>query len=142
MAGTFPSTRRRRLAPLPCVSRNSAPITNEMRIFELLKSPIAAPCGIHATPRPRGHDQRGPLSTLCGSRPYQFLVHVQRTDGLFRADAPDGLREERRYRQLPDTPQLLRGFRQRDGVSHHQLIEYRLRDALERLARKQRVGDV
>src|SRR5579863_2390500 len=102
MAGTFPWTRRRRLAPLPCVSRNSAPITNEMRIFELLTLQLAAPCGIHATPRPKGHDQHGPLPPDVAAMPYQFLVHVQRTDGLFRAYAPDGLGQQRCHRQLTD----------------------------------------
>src|SRR6185437_16878787 len=126
MAGTLPERRRRRLAPLPCAPRESAPKLNEIRMmFSNVDPPT--PWGLRGTSD----------KTRRRSRPSPALprnsVYVQRADGVLVADAANGLRQQRRHRELADAAAAARGGRERNGVGHDQLIEHRARSALHRL---------
>ena len=63
-------------------------------------------------------------------------IHVQRAHRFLVADAADRLGQQLRDRQLPDLRHMPSPpSRQRDGVGHHQLVERRLRDLLDRRCR-------
>src|SRR6476659_5085185 len=69
-------------------------------------------------------------------------VHVQRTDGFSEGDAADGFREQLGDAELADPAAPLRALRQRDGVGHHQLVELRFLEVVDRRARQHRVRAV
>src|SRR5438132_1417671 len=101
MAGTLPERRRRRLAPLPCVARESAATSKLIRIDSLqLMSE---------------HDGAATSSPS----PAKSSIYIERTHRLFVADAADGLRQQRSNRQHANAATGLRRGGQRDGVGHH-----------------------
>src|SRR6185312_48511 len=124
MAGTLPERRRRRLAPLPCAPRASAPKLNEIR---MMFSNV---------------DKHVPALATKTDTPEKISIYIQRADRLLVADPADRLGEQRRDRELADAAAAARGGRQRNGVGHDQLIEHRARDPLHRLTREHGVSDV
>src|SRR5215469_16942771 len=106
MAGTLPERRRRRLAPLPCAPRESAPKVNEIRMMF---------SNVDDKTRRR-------------SRPSPALpknsIYIQGAHRLLVTDAADRFREQRRHRELADAAAAARRGRERHGVRHDQLIEH------------------
>src|SRR5687768_4435671 len=67
------------------------------------------------------------------------LFYEKRTDGFLGIDAQYRLGDQPGHRELP---YLLAGARlvaKRNGVGHHQLVDVRAGDALDRFAREDRV---
>src|SRR2546430_13600354 len=94
--------------------------------------------------------RRPPRSTLF---PYTTLfrtpfkkpsgsLHEERAHRILVADAKNRLGEQPRDRQHADLLARLSGLGERDGVGHHQLVHFRLRDALDRAARQHRLRAV
>src|SRR6478672_12886225 len=113
MAGICAARRRRRLAPLPSSLRPVALILCSVAMCLLTLLDVTA------HPRPGGR---------------RMSVHVQRTDGFTEGDAADGFREQLGDAELADAAAGLGGFAERNGVGHHQLVELRFGQVVDRSA--------
>src|SRR5208283_3312991 len=119
IAGTFPARRRRRLAPLPWVSRNSASSSKE--VFIIFSSCITNTAARAPRPVAKAADQFNYRS-----------IDVQRAHRLLIADAPYRFGEQSRHTQLANALAGPAVVGERDRIRHHQFVQNRPRNAFDR----------